>query len=325
MAESGKCSDVPGAVKETAVLGIKLVGDVAKDLDAYVVNALKSEEVQNEIKKALEEIARDNVSKAPVTFSGEEAKKLATSLLNKSATAVGQDVFNQVKKSPGYRRLQKSAEGIVDSLKCSPTGVWFERNKKIIYILASGLLVGGAVGMYIARAGDTVAEPITSLIKGKKFTAKPIGTLEISAGSIQFTPSKREFQMELGAAADFKQIKAEVTVTGQAIDASARVAGAGGKVIIPFGKVVTRVEGSYDPRNMKLAPVQLGLGIEFTHKGVRFDLAGRVHMSNTRPTSGSISLGVRGTVKGIPYNIDLGGKLDSHTGSAVMGTIRAEW
>lgn len=324
MSNSGKCTDVVGAVRDTVVLGIKLVGDVPKDLDTYLINALKSDELQKEIKKALDEIARDAVSKTPVTFSGNEGKKLATTLLNKGATAIGQDVFSQVQKTPQYLRLRKSAEGVVSSLKCSQTGIWFDHNKKIIYILAAGLIVGGAVGMYVARAGDTVTESITGLVKGKKITAKPIGSLEVSAGKFEFVPSKREFKVELGAAADLKQIRVEMTVTGHATDSSVTVGSAAGKVVIPYGRVVTRVEGGYDPKNMKSAPVQLGLGIEFTAKGVRFDLAGRLQFSNARPTGGSIGIGVKGNRKGVPLSIDLGGKLDSQSGAMILGTIRYE-
>lgn len=324
MAEPGKCTSVAGVLEDTVVLGIKLAGDVGKDIDTYLANALKSDEVQNEIRKALEEIARASVRRAPINYSSEEAKKLATALLTKGATAIGQDVLSQVRKTPQYLRLQKSAEGIGSSLRCSRTGIWFDQNKKIIYILAAGLIVGGAVGMYVARAGDAVTGPAAGLVKGKKITAKPIGTLEVSAGGFTFVPSKREFEVELGASADIKQIKVEVTVTAHAIDTNVNVASAAGKVIIPLGKVITRVEGGYDPKNMKSAPVQLGLGIEFTAKGVRFDLAGRLQFSNGRPTGGSIGIGVKGNRKGVPLSIDLGGKLDSQSGAMILGTIRYE-
>jgi hypothetical protein len=203
--------------------------------------------------------------------------------------------------------------------------VWFEQNKKIVYILASGLIIGGAVGMYVARTGDQAVEPVTKLLKDKKFTTHPIGTLEISAGGFRLIPSRREFQMEVSASTEFERIKVEFTVSGHAVDASASIASAGGRVIIPFGKAVARVESSYDPKNVRLTPVNLGLGIEFTEGGVRMYMAGRVQLSNSRPVSGSIGLGLRGNIKGTPVNIDLGGKLDTHTGGAVLSTIRAQW
>jgi hypothetical protein len=325
MSNSGKCADFPGAAQDALVLGIKFAGDIAKDIDALLIDALKSEEVQNEIRKALQEHARDRVQNTPVTFSGEEAKKLAIALISKSAAAVGQDVFNQVKKSPQYLRLKKSAEGVVDALRCSPTGIWFDQNKKTIYILAAGLVLAGAVGMYVTRAGDSVTEPFTKLMENRKFISKPIGSIEVSAGGFRFVPSKREFQMELSVSADFKQIRTEITLAGHALDTSVNVASAGGRIIIPFGKAVTRFESSYDPKNMKIAPVQLGLGIEFTHSGVRLDLAGRVQLSNSRPVGGSLGIGLRGNIKGIPFNMDVGGKLDSQFGSAIFSTIRGRW
>ncbi len=325
MSNSGKCTDVIGSVRDTVVLGIKVAGDVGKDLDTYLINALQSEEVQKEIRKSLEEIARAGVRNAPLAFSPDEAKKMAVALLNNTATAVGRDALNQVKKSSQYLRLRQSAEGIASALRCSPMGVWFEQNKKIIYIVASGLILGGAVGMYVARTGDQAVEPITKMLKDKKFTTRPAGTLEISAGGFRFIPSKREFQMEIDATMEFERIKVEFTVSGHATDASASIASAGGRVIIPFGKAVARVESSYDPRNMRLTPVNLGLGIEFTEGGVRMNLAGRIQLSNSRPTSGSIGLGLRGNIKGIPVNVDLGGKLDTQSGGAILSTIRAEW
>lgn len=325
MAEPDKCTNVLGAAKDTVVLGIKLVGDAGKDFDTYLANALKSDDVQNEIRKALNEIAKEHLQITPLTFSGQEAKRMATALLNRSAAAIGQDVFNQVQKSPQYLRLRTSAENVLTSLKCSPVGIWYEANKTMIYILAAGVIVAGAVGMYVTRAGDAMTDPLTKLIGKKKFTAKPIGTLEVSAGGFKFVPSKREFQIELGAAADYKQIRVELSVTAHAIDTDVSVASAGGKVIIPFGKVVTRVEGSYDPRNLKIAPVQLGLGIGFPQGALRFDLAARVQFSHSRPTGGSVGVGVKGNFKGIPIAVDLGGKLDNQSGSTVLGTIGALW
>jgi hypothetical protein len=325
MADPGKCADLVNTTQQTILLAIKLVGDVGQNLDDFLANAIKSEEVQKEIKNALEEIVRNNLNSTPVTFSGEEAKKLATALARRSATAIGQDVLGQVKKSPQYARLRKSAEGILEALKCTPAGVFYDKNKKMIYILGAGVIVAGAVAMYIARSGDQAITPITSLIGDKKLTAKPIGSIEVSAGSFKFVPSKREFQVELGAAGDFDVVKVEFSITGQAIDTDVNVMAAQGKVFIPVGKVVTRLEAGYDPMNARVAPVNLGLGIEFTAQGVRFDLAGRVQFSNNRPTAGSIGLGVIGNYKGVRWNMDLGGKLDNQSAATVFGVVRGEF
>src|SRR5512132_474639 len=194
MAGPEQCTDINKAVEETVLLGIKLVGDVGQNLDETISKALQSDAVQAEIRKTLGEIARDRVQSMPLTFSGQDAKKFAAGLAEHSFTAVRQEVWAYTLKSPQYLRLKQSAERVVTALKCSPTGVWYEKNKKLIYILATGVVLAGAAGMYITRMGDEVTSPLGDLLAGRLATIRPIGSLELSAGALKFEPSKRQFQ-----------------------------------------------------------------------------------------------------------------------------------
>lgn len=320
-----QCTDINKAVEETVLMGIKFVGETGQNMDDTIAKALQSDAVQAEIRKTLDEIARAKVDSMPMTFSGQDAKKFATSLAERSFTAVRNEVWAYTLKSPQYLRLKKSAEKVVDALRCSPTGVWYDKNKRLIYILAAGVVLSGAVGMYITRLGDEITSPLSDLLAGKLATVRPIGSLELSAGTIKFEPSKRAFQVELGAAADIKQVKVELMLTGQAIDADLQIASARGRVVIPMGKVNTRYEIAYDPDDTRHAPVQLGLGVEFGSGRLKLDLSGQLYFRDNRPTGGSIAAGVKGTHGNIPFSARAEGRSEMFYGSALMGTYTMLW
>ena len=320
MAGPEQCTDINKAMDETVLMGIRFVGDTGRNLDDLIAKALASDAVRSEIRKTLDDIAQANVQGMPLTFSGQDAKKFAAALAERSFTAVRQEVWAYTLKSPQYLRLKKGAERVVDALKCSPTGVWVDKNKKLIYILAAGVVLAGAVGMYITRMGDEVTAPLSDLLAGRLATVRPIGSLELAAGAIRFEPSRRQFQVELGATADIKQVKVELALTAQAIDTDLRIASARGRVVIPFGKVITRYEIAYDPDDTRHAPVQLGLGVEFGSGRLKLDLAGQFAFRESRPVGNSVALGIKGTHGDLPYSARAEFRSEQAYGSALLAT-----
>jgi len=274
-------------------MGIQVTGSTVKDLDGHLKRALQSPQLQNAIKFTLEEIAKKKLGMVPVQFSEEDSKKLLGEIAKKGAEAVGESVKEQIKRSSEYQELERRAQKILDALKCSPAGVWMDQNKMILYILGAGVLVGGATAMYVARAGDPVTQPITSLIKDKKIRVPISGNLELSASGFKFVPSKREIYLDLGFSGHWKTVRADFKVNVQAVDNSVQ-ASASGTVVIPFRLGLIRAEGSFDPRNSQVAPLRLGLGLGITPGGgVKLDLVGSLQFRGNEVTAGSVALNAR--------------------------------
>jgi len=293
MAPPNQCADVLDAVQDTVLMGVQVTGSTVKDLDGYLKRALQSPELQNAIKSTLEDIAKKKIAEVPVQFSLEDSKKLLGELAKKGAEAVGESVKEQIKRTSEYQELERRAQKILDALKCSPAGVWVDQNKMILYILGAGVLVGGATAMYVARAGDPVTEPLTSLLKDQKIRIPIPGNLELSASGFKFVPSKREIDVDLGLAGQWKTVKADFKVNVQAVDNSVQ-ASASGTVVIPFRLGLIRAEGSFDPRNPQVAPLRLGLGLGITPGGgVKLDLVGSLQFRGTEVTAGSVALNAR--------------------------------
>jgi len=293
MAPPNQCADVLDAVNDTVLMGVQVTGSAIKDVDTHLKQALQSPQLQNAIKSTLEEIAKKKLGSVPVQFSEEDSKKLIGDLSKKGAEALGESVKEQIQKTPEYKELERRAQKILGALKCSPTGVWFDQNKMVLYILGAGVLVAGATAMYVARAGDPVTEPLTSLIKDKKIRVPIPGNLEFSASGFKFVPSKREVDVDLSLSGQWKTVKADLKVNVQVVDNSVQ-ASASGAVVIPFRMGLIRAEGSFDPRNPQVAPLRLGLGLGITPGGgVKLDLVGSVQLRGTEVTAGSVALNAR--------------------------------
>lgn len=293
MAPPNQCADVLDAVSDTVLMGVQVAGSAVKDLDTHLKQALQSPQLQNAIKSTLEEMAKKKLGEVPVQFSAEDSKKLLGELGRKSAEALGESVKQQIQRTPEYQALERRAQKILDALKCSPTGVWFDQNKLVLYILGAGVLVGGATAMYVARAGDPVTEPLTSLIKDKKIRVPIPGNLEISASGFKFVPSKREVDVDLALSGQWKSVKADLKVNVQAVDSSVQ-ASASGMVVVPFRLGLIRAEGSFDPHNPQVAPLRLGLGLGITPGGgVKLDLMGSLQFRGSEVTAGSVALNAR--------------------------------
>jgi hypothetical protein len=293
MAPPNQCADVLDAVQDTVLMGVQITGSAVKDLETHLKQALQSPQVQNAIKSTLEEIAKKKLGDVPVQFSEEDSKNLLGELAKKGGGAVAESVKEQIQRTSQYQELERRAQKILDALKCSPTGVWLDQNKMILYILGAGVVVGGATAMYVARAGDPVTEPLTSLIKNKKIRVPIPGNLELSASGFKFVPSKREIDVDLGLSGQWKTVKADFKVNVQAVDSSVQ-ASASGTVVIPFRVGLLRAEGSFDPRNPQVAPLRLGLGLEMTSGGgVKLDLVGSLQFRGAEVTAGSVALNAR--------------------------------
>ncbi|HVF89636.1 MAG TPA: hypothetical protein VNH22_06180 [Blastocatellia bacterium] len=318
MVEPERCASLSDIVADTVVLAMKYESEGGQDVEGRLAKAMKLEEVQSAIRQALEDQAEETVKTTPSTFSSEEANRFANSVLQRGYRAIRQDVLRQVRTSPRFLELRKSAEEVVSILDSSPTGVWYDDSKRLVYVIAAGVIVAGAVVIYVVRPGDAVsqvAQPVAALLTDDTITYKPLGTLELSAGMAKLDPSRIFFKLDLAGAASLKPVRGRFSTAGYAMDSHLKAASGEGKLFIPFGKVVARLDGAagrfenaHDARNPENAPVQLGLGVSFIDEMLRLDLAGRLQLVDSRQAAVGLDLGLNGNYRGNPYNSGAGAR-----------------
>jgi hypothetical protein len=319
MTEPAKCITVMDAVDDTLVVAARLVDKSLVNSPKLIIAALQSDKGQEAIKNALQQIANERLKDTPVQFSAEEARKLAQKLQGAGGQGFKDGVLEQVKKSHEYQRLEKSAEQLVKALKCSPAGVWVDEHEALVYIVGAGLILGGATALYVTRTGDAVTDPLTTLLKDQKAKVRVRQNIEISAGLARFVPSNREVEVNAQAIAKWKPLEIKLNVVVHAVNEKFSVSG-DGQVILPFYGGVARLEGSYNARDPKVAPMSLGLGIALQPGGVRIDIMGRLQFRNLQPTGGSVDIRV-GPSRTIPLSLSGTGTSDQEKTSVVLSII----
>jgi len=316
MTEPAKCIAVIDAVEDTVVVAARLVDKSILDSPKLIIDALQSAKGQEAIKNALQQIANERLKELPVQFSTEEARKVADKLQSAGAQGLKDGLLEQVKKTHEYQRLEKSAQRVLDALKCSPAGVWVDEHEALVYIVGAGLILGGATALYIARTGDAVTDPVMTLLKDKKAKLKVRQNIEISGGLVKFVPSKREVELDAQAVAKWKPLQVKLSVSVQAVNEKFSVAG-NGQVIFPFNGGLVKLEGSYNARDPKAAPMSLGMGIQLQPEGLRIDIMGRLQLQGLRPTGASVDLTV-GPTRKIPFSLSGSATSDQEKTSVIF-------
>jgi hypothetical protein len=311
MGEPAKCTGDLDAVDRTVVLAFQLVGEVPKIIDWEKV--LNSKELKDAVESTLKEQAAEYVKNNQTTFSEAEGKKLLGELGQKSLKAAGQNVAEQVKKSPEFKQLEKSAEKVAEALKCSQAGIFFDKHKTIIYIIAAGVGVGGAAALYVARTGDEVADVASFLTNKKLFKGKILGDVELSVGLPKFKPSTREITLDVEASKKWDKVETKFKVTAQAVDDNVKLAGSS-EFVFPGRRYVLKLDGIYDPRNTQRAPVQLGLAFDMRQDSYKLSLVARAQLDGPRVTGVTAGAGLefKSPVKGMgPLRLDAGTTINS--------------
>ena len=323
MAEPERCANLSDIVADTVVLGFKYEADAGQGIETLLAKAIKLEEIQDIMREALEDHAEETVSKSPSTFSSVDANRFSNCVLQRGFEPVRQEVLRQIKNSPRFVELRKSAESVVGILDSSPTGVWFDETRRLVYVIAAGVIVAGAVVIYVVRPGDAVsqvAQPAAALTTDDTVTYKALGTLDLTAGKTRLDSSKIFYKLDLAAALSLKPVRVRFSIAGHAMDSHLKSASGEGKMYIPFGTVAARLDGAagkfesaYDARNPANGPVQLGLGIHLADEMLRLDLAGRVQMVDSRQAAVGLDLGLNGNYRGNPYNSGAGARTETDT------------
>jgi hypothetical protein len=263
---SDTCTEqLPGSIVESFVLAIELVGDQAKRSPDTIAKILKTPAVEKKIKEALEKRLGELQRKATLEGKPIDAQQAMSEMKAVFTTDTIKDTTKELKKqieqSAKYRNLMTSLENLSCKFKSAPLGFFYDEAEGVLLIFTVGVMLAGAVGMYIAETGDAD----TPLWLASKVAELPaitvLGKVDLSLADVVLKPSEKKYDAGLSAKIkDFKMIKeAELKVVVQT--KNEKVAAVPISVetqvdIVPhwFGKV----GASYEPMQKKVG-FSLGL------------------------------------------------------------------
>ncbi len=225
MSDKDKCMDeLPGSLVETMGLAIELVGGELKKSPDTLAKIINSPAVQKKLKEALEKRLGELQKKA--TLEGRPID--ATQALQELGSVFTTDTFDatsaaakkEIEKSPKFRQLKESLEGLSCRFKESPTGFFYDESEGVLIILAAGVMIGGAVGTYIAKTGDLDKPLAAASWAANKIKFDVLGKVEVGLAEVELKPSEKKYDAGLFAkVGQWKRIeKAEVKVVVQTKD-----------------------------------------------------------------------------------------------------------
>ena len=195
---SDKSTDeLPGSMVETMGLAIELVGVQIKSSPDTIAKILNDPKVQEKIRQALDKRLSELQRKA--TLEGrpidanqavQEMKAVFTQDTIDATTAAAK---KEIEQSPKFRQLKTSLENLSSKFKKSPTGFFYDEVEGVLIILAAGVMVGGAVGMYIAKTGDVDTPLAAAAYAANKISIDVLGKVEVGLTDVVLKPSEKKY------------------------------------------------------------------------------------------------------------------------------------
>jgi hypothetical protein len=220
-----KCTDeLPGSIVESFTLAIELVGDQIKNSPETITKILKNPEVQKKIREALEKRLGELQTKAlqsgkPID-SAQALQSIESVFTVDAVDVITKDAKQQLEQSGKYRQLKSSLEGLACKFKASPTGAFYDESEGVLLILTVGVMIAGAVGMYIAATddADTPLKIASKLAEMPSITV--LGKVELGLADVVLKPSEKKYDAGLYAkVGNWKAVeKAELKVVVQTKD-----------------------------------------------------------------------------------------------------------
>lgn len=241
---------------KTVVLAFDLAGTEIVDSQDLFDKSMADPSVQTALKQVLSGFALQNAGKTQ--FSEDDAKKLGQALLDQAKGKLPDAVLKQIKLTPEYKALEKSLTDLQNTFKASPSGMWVDRNKNILYVAAIVLGVGGAALLYIKKTDNTVVNFGLGKLDGVAVDVVKVGGVKLGVKLLQYRSATRT----VGGAVTAKttigttnvSFEAGMTVVGPKVDQIK------GQVVVQTHEgVKLTVDGTDTLSKNKL---DFGLGIE---------------------------------------------------------------
>ena len=249
------------AANQVIVLAFDLADSEVTRLPNQIVKALESPLVQDSIKKTLMDFAKSRAKTGGSVISDDEARKLFGSLGTGVKDAASQELLNQIKKTPEFKKLEASLEGFKQAAASTSLGVWVDKNKNILYVVGAALVVGTAGVLYVTKTGGALVDLAVDPLKGKKFEVLQIGRLKIAASLWEFKPDARILGARVFGTLEWEKVKVDLKLG--VLAEGEKIKEAEGEAVVKSGSFSVAVTGKTKPQVR-----EVNLALKFSYDGV---------------------------------------------------------
>jgi hypothetical protein len=249
------------AANQVIVLAFDLADSEVTRLPNQIVKALESPLVQDSIKKTLMDFAKSRAKPGGAVISDDEARKLFGSLGTGVKDAASQELLNQIKKTPEFKKLEASLEGFKQAAASTSLGVWVDKNKNILYVVGAALVVGTVGVLYVTKTGGAMVDLAVDPLKGKKFEVLQIGRLKIAASVWDFKPDARLLGARVFGTLEWEKVKVDLKLG--VLAEGAKIKEAEGEAVVKSGSFSVAVTGKTKPQVR-----EVNLALKFSYDGV---------------------------------------------------------
>jgi hypothetical protein len=278
------------ATSRTIVLAFDLVDKEIANMPLQLAEELRSRKVQEAIQSTLMSFALKQQKSGTSVISDAEAAKLANALLTNAGNAVKQDLMDQVKRTPEYKKLEASLDDLQKALKSSALGVWVDRNSGILYVVGAGLAIGGAAALYITKTGGPAVNFPVSQLTGKQIQVFKVGQFSLAAKLLAFQPETRTLGASFTATQSLERVLISLSIG--VVATGADVKEVNGQLVLKTRDVNLGLSGSAQPSDRK---VNLHLSIDVNSRGLPgpLNFALGASIKDGKATEGSLSGGMK--------------------------------
>ena len=282
----------PGVIdsaNRVLVLAFDLADTELHSAPQQLLAAIQSKQVEDEIKRTLLGYVQSQrqAGHTSSVASGDEAKRFFTNLADRSMSAAGANFQERIKQTPEFKKLTLSLTGFQKSVVSSPFGMWIDENKKILYIVGAGLVVGGATALYVTRTGGSLASSAAARLAGGDHDVLQIGKFKLTAGGVSFDPSARILGTRIGFTGEWKKVNFDLKLGILAQDLS--VQQVHGEATVKSGPITVMASADSATAtkpvhllvniNYKRGQIDLGLGALYQDQRSQLQVAGSWNIS----------------------------------------------
>lgn len=123
-------------------------------------------------------------------ITNEDGARLLRALAERGGCALLQPCNRRWRPRPQYQQVPRSLRRPEQAFRCSPMGVFIHENSTRVYIVATGLAVGGATALFVTHGGDPVASFSTGMaVRAPRWIR--VVSLTVGTSGPRFVPLER--------------------------------------------------------------------------------------------------------------------------------------
>ena len=296
-------ADDGNLVADIVVLSIQLVGDVAANMDRYVGDILGLPDVKSKLQTLLDQLAQKQFEAASGAKPGQSQGQLAAQFAQDVGKILSGPAQDELRKLPEAQQLLAKVKRLGKALdEAGSVGIWHDQKLNILYLVLGGVALGGAVSLYVLKAGNVVSNSLLSMLSNKSVKFLDLGKVNISGEVLKFETGQgvkggRDLELKTFATADWKPVTVTVSMVGKAVGDHLTVGGGvDGKVVVSLGGGATLTPSLHADADSD-GNRNLSLMVDFTKDKLSIDVLAVAKRTASQPGRGTDSFTVSGGPK----------------------------